>query len=115
MAGTAALKGWKDDYQHKLVTAEEAAAQVKSGDWIIVPPVNSVPIDILNALAARKDEIQKVKIASNLMIYPLRSWGRLCRQDHVLHRLLRPAGEDVHAPGKHRALPHAPFKGLHSA
>lgn len=75
MAGTAALKGWKDDYQHKLVTAEEAAAQVKSGDWIIVPPVNSVPIDILNALAARKDEIQKVKIASNLMIYPLRSWG----------------------------------------
>ncbi|HOY75902.1 MAG TPA: acetyl-CoA hydrolase/transferase C-terminal domain-containing protein [Deltaproteobacteria bacterium] len=75
MAGTAALKGWKDDYQHKLVTAEEAAAQVKSGDWIIVPPVNSVPIDILNALAARKDEIQKVKIASNLMIYPFAFLG----------------------------------------
>jgi 4-hydroxybutyrate CoA-transferase len=66
----AGLNGWKEEYKSKLVTAEEAAAQVKSGDWIIVPPVNSAPIDILNALAARKDEIQKVKIASNLMIYP---------------------------------------------
>jgi 4-hydroxybutyrate CoA-transferase len=64
------LKGWKEEYKSKLVTAEEAAAQIKSGDWIIVPPVNSAPIDILNALAARKDDIERVKIASNLMIYP---------------------------------------------
>ena len=63
-------KEWKSEYASKLVTAEEAAAQVNSGDWIIVPPVNSAPIDILTALAARKDEIEKVKIASNLMIWP---------------------------------------------
>ena len=63
-------KEWKSEYARKLVTAEEAAAQVNSGDWIIVPPVNSAPIDILTALAARKDEIEKVKIASNLMIWP---------------------------------------------
>ena len=63
-------KDWKSDYKSKLVTPEEAAAQVKSGDWILLLPVNSMPMDILNALAARKDEIEKVKIASNLMIYP---------------------------------------------
>ncbi len=66
----AGLKGWKEEYKSKLVTAEEAAAQIKSGDWIIVPPVNSAPIDILNALDARKDELQKVKIARNLITYP---------------------------------------------
>ncbi|HWR68870.1 MAG TPA: acetyl-CoA hydrolase/transferase C-terminal domain-containing protein [Desulfomonilia bacterium] len=66
----AGLKGWKEDYRSKLVTAQEAAAQIKSGDWIIVPAVNSAPIDILNALADRKEELQKVKIASNLITYP---------------------------------------------
>ncbi len=66
----ASIKEWKNDYRSKLVTTEEAAGQIKSGDWIIVPPVNSAPIDILNALAARKDELKKVKIASNLMTYP---------------------------------------------
>jgi 4-hydroxybutyrate CoA-transferase len=66
----ATITNWKSEYQSKLVSPEEAAAQVKSGDWIIVPPVNSMPQDILNALAARKEEIEKVKIASNLMIYP---------------------------------------------
>jgi 4-hydroxybutyrate CoA-transferase len=63
-------KNWKEDYQKKLVTAEEAAATIKSGDKIILLPVNSMPIDILNALAARKEELHKVKIASNLMTYP---------------------------------------------
>lgn len=66
----ASIKDWKNDYQSKLMTVEEAAAQIKSGDWIIVPPVNSAPIDILNALAARKDELRKVKIASNLITWP---------------------------------------------
>ncbi len=75
MAARTSQKGWREDYKNKLVTAEEAAAQVQSGDWIIVPPVNSAPIDILNALAARKDEIQKVKIASNLLIYPFAFLG----------------------------------------
>jgi len=75
MAEQSSQKGWRDEYKNKLVTAEEAAAQVQSGDWIVVPPVNSAPIDILNALAARKDEIQKVKIASNLLIYPFAFLG----------------------------------------
>ncbi len=64
------ITDWKADYQKKLVPAQEAAAAIKSGDWILLAPVNSMPIDILNALAARKGELQKVKIASNLMIYP---------------------------------------------
>jgi 4-hydroxybutyrate CoA-transferase len=64
------ITNWKTDYQSKLVTASEAAASIKSGDWILLAPVNSMPIDILNALAARKEELHKVKIASNLMTYP---------------------------------------------
>ena len=61
---------WKKDYDKKRVTAQEAAATIQSGDKIILLPVNSMPIDILNALAARKEELHKVKIASNLMTYP---------------------------------------------
>lgn len=61
---------WKDYYSKKCVTAQEAATVIQSGDKIILLPVNSMPIDILNALAARKDELEKVKIASNLMTYP---------------------------------------------
>jgi acyl-CoA hydrolase len=64
------IMNWKEDYAKKCVTAQEAAAAIQSGDKIILLPVNSMPIDILNALAARKDDLQKVKIASNLMTYP---------------------------------------------
>lgn len=64
------IMNWKEDYVKKCVTAQQAAAAIQSGDKIILLPVNSMPIDILNALAARKDELQKVKIASNLMTYP---------------------------------------------
>lgn len=64
------IMNWKDDYKKKCVTAAQAASVIKSGDKIIVLPVNSMPIDILNALAARKEELHKVKIASNLMTYP---------------------------------------------
>jgi 4-hydroxybutyrate CoA-transferase len=64
------MDGWREDYKSKLVSEQEAAAQIKSGDTIIVPAVNSAPIDILNALAERKDELQNVRLASNLMTYP---------------------------------------------
>jgi 4-hydroxybutyrate CoA-transferase len=64
------ITNWQEDYKKKCVTAAQAAGVIKSGDRIILLPVNSMPIDILNALAARKDELHKVKIASNLMTYP---------------------------------------------
>jgi len=64
------ITNWRGDYEKKRVTAQEAASVIQSGDKIILLPVNSMPIDILNALAARKEELHKVKIASNLMTYP---------------------------------------------
>jgi len=64
------IMNWRSGYEKKLVTAKEAAAVIQSGDRILLVPVNSMPIDILNELAARKEELHKVKIASNLMTYP---------------------------------------------
>jgi len=64
------LKDWKEEYQKKLASPAEAAGQIESGNKIIVAPVNSLPIDILNALSARKEELRKVKIFSNLFTYP---------------------------------------------
>ena len=55
---------WKDNYLKKCVTAQEAAAVIQSGDKIILLPVNSMPIDILNALVQSSQElvIQGVRI-----------------------------------------------------
>lgn len=62
---------WKSEYQQKLVTAEEAAKVVKSGDWIDFGIGNSKPIDFVEALAARKDELQDVKFRSILTVPPV--------------------------------------------
>lgn len=49
-------------YRRKLVTPEEAAKVVKSGDVIWSPPASNEPIAIWKAIAARKDELEGVII-----------------------------------------------------
>lgn len=51
-----------DEYNKKLITAEQAAALVKSGDWVQYGEFVQQPIEIDAALAKRKDELKDVKI-----------------------------------------------------
>ena len=104
------IMNWKDSYEKKRVTAKEAAALIQSGDKIILLPVNSMPIDILNALAARKEELHKVKIASNLMTYPF----AFVNGDYAGHityysGYFGPLERMFHVTGECGSLPHAPF------
>ena len=59
------------EYRQKLRTAEEAARLVKSGDWVDYGTNNSFPVSLDAALAARRDELQKVKVRGNLIQGPV--------------------------------------------
>jgi len=51
-----------EEYRSKLVSAEEAVKVVKSGDWIDWGQILSNPYALDAALAARKDELDDIKI-----------------------------------------------------
>ena len=50
------------EYLSKLVSAEEAVKVVKSGDWLDWGQILSNPYALDAALAARKDELEDIKI-----------------------------------------------------
>lgn len=56
-------KNWREEYQRKLVSAEEAVKVIKSGDRVVVPLPNQ-PHSLGLALAARKDELRDVTLHS---------------------------------------------------
>ena len=60
---------WKEEYKRRLVSAEEAARMVKSGERVVIPIGQSADV-IPRALAARRDELRNVEIlhgAPNVM------------------------------------------------
>ncbi len=59
VAANCAVQNWRDDYQRKLTTAEEAVKVVKSGDRVMYPLANGSRT-LGAALAARKDELRNV-------------------------------------------------------
>ncbi|HWP97225.1 MAG TPA: acetyl-CoA hydrolase/transferase C-terminal domain-containing protein [Syntrophomonadaceae bacterium] len=61
---------YTEEYQSKLVSADEAVKIVKSGDWIDYGFGHSKPIALDNALAARKDELKDINIRHVLSISP---------------------------------------------
>lgn len=61
---------WKDDYKKKLVSVEDAAAVIKSNDKVFFAPVCSAPVDVVNAICKRKNELTNVMMYSALLLYP---------------------------------------------
>ncbi len=56
------MPSFEEMYRQKLVSPEEAAKSVKSGDVIWAPPASNEPIAIWKGIAARKDELKGVVI-----------------------------------------------------
>jgi butyryl-CoA:acetate CoA-transferase len=63
---------WKKEYQEKLTTPEEAVKVVKSGDWVDYGSNQGLPELLDKALAARKDELEDVKIRALIISKPVR-------------------------------------------
>lgn len=52
---------WKEEYQKKQVSAEQAVSLVKAGDRVIIP-ATSDPLALELALIARKDELNDIEV-----------------------------------------------------
>lgn len=74
----------QDLYQQKRGTAEDAIAQVKNGDFIIVPTGVGEPPTLLTMLSEQRRRFQDVKVAQILAV---RKYGYIDPEtvDHVRH------------------------------
>ncbi len=62
---------YQNEYRQKLRTPEEAVKCVKSGDWVDYTVSLGFPPLLDAALAARRDELENVKIRGNLIFGPI--------------------------------------------
>lgn len=61
---------WKEEYNRKLVTPEEAVKHIQSGDVIKLGWVISCPYTLCQALGKRKDELENVTIINIATVIP---------------------------------------------
>jgi acyl-CoA hydrolase len=60
----------QDELRRKTVTAADAAALVKSGDWVDYGGALQAPVAFDRALAARRDELEGVRVRSCVTVSP---------------------------------------------
>ena len=63
---------WKNDYQSKLVSVQEAAAKIESGDRIWFGPCSAAPIQLMEALGDRVGELKDVHVITGLALFPFK-------------------------------------------
>ncbi len=78
---------WEEAYKKKLVSVEDAAAVIKSNDRIWYSPVCSAPLDVINAICKRKDELKNVSMFSALVLYPF-DYFKAEYKGHISHTSL---------------------------
>jgi acyl-CoA hydrolase len=59
---------WVDDYKEKLVTAEEAVSEIKTGDRVYISGNAATPYVLMNSLARRKDKLEEVELVHVLLL-----------------------------------------------
>lgn len=57
------------EYANKLVTAEEAAKVIKSGDWVEFGWCSGTPVKMDEAIAARADELENVNFRGGILMW----------------------------------------------
>lgn len=70
---------WKNIYQKKLVSLDEAAARIKSNDRIWVASAASAPADIVHAICKRYQELQNVDFHDSLAFHLFDCFKGECR------------------------------------
>jgi 4-hydroxybutyrate CoA-transferase len=64
------LNNWREIYQHKIVSAEQAAQHIKSGDRVVTGHACGEPQALIEALVARSTEIKDVEIVHMVAMGP---------------------------------------------
>ena len=70
------------EYQQKLVSADEAVKEVRSGDWVDFGWCVTTPDALDRALAKRTDELVDVKLRGGILVKPLAIFEREDAGDH---------------------------------
>ncbi|MBQ7795484.1 MAG: butyryl-CoA:acetate CoA-transferase [Lachnospiraceae bacterium] len=63
---------YSQEYKKKVLTASDAAALVKSGDWVDLGMISNIPPLFEQALAKRKEELFDVKVRGGMLLQPLK-------------------------------------------
>ncbi|HUH65359.1 MAG TPA: acetyl-CoA hydrolase/transferase C-terminal domain-containing protein [Syntrophales bacterium] len=63
---------WRQVYKSKLLSVEEAASKIESGDRIWMTPCSGAPIQMVEALADRVNELKDVHIVTGLVLHPFK-------------------------------------------
>lgn len=63
---------WRDEYNSKLVSIEEAALKIQSGDRAWFGACSAAPIQLLEAIGDRVDELENVDLLSGMALYPFK-------------------------------------------
>lgn len=64
------MKNWKETYQAKLKTFDEAVRLIKDNDRIWMSPCNAAPIQLVEALQRRAMDLNGVRLVSGQMLVP---------------------------------------------
>ncbi|NJD23622.1 MAG: acetyl-CoA hydrolase/transferase family protein [Melioribacter sp.] len=59
---------WVKKYNSRIVTSDEAVKIIKSNDKIVVQPGCAAPLELINAMVRRKDELRNVEIYHILVV-----------------------------------------------
>ncbi len=60
---------FEQEYQEKLVSAEEAVKVIKSGDWLDYGWTTGIPVALDKALSARMEELIDIKVRGGLLLW----------------------------------------------
>lgn len=61
--------GYEKEYRDKLVSAQEAVAVIKSGDWLDFGWTTGTPVSLDAALADRADELEDINIRGGILLW----------------------------------------------
>ncbi len=78
---------WLDDYKGKLTTAEDAVRLVQSGHRVYYGGNAAIPIPLVTALAARRDELRDVQL-NHVLLLGRDPFGNSDMEGHFRHNSL---------------------------
>ena len=114
--------GFSQEYQSKLVTANEAVKVVQSGDWVDYGWCTGTPDVLDQALARRTDELRDVKVRGGILLKPLAIFEREDAGEHFcwnswhmggLERKLIARGCAYYSPIRYSELPRYYRESIH--
>lgn len=114
--------GFSQEYQSKLVTADEAVKVVQSGDWVDYGWCTGTPDVLDQALARRTDELRDVKVRGGILLKPLAIFEREDAGEHFcwnswhmggLERKMIARGCAYYSPIRYSELPRYYRESIH--